>query len=222
MSWTFHDCERDAHLMRGLARVPRDLILSARAIGRMAGITFTIRAACGCEAEIVVDDFRVYLHAHGRTYTRNFNNAHELAHFVRTLTDGTFPHDEARADWTALALLMPRAPVLEVVRRVGLYNPRGITAAFSEVPPAWAYLRAAWVSGRAVAVHREGERLVWAPEGFPVPERGIWWEQRLTRAVRTTGRWQPSLMGAVGMPLGALGAEGVVVLLPEAVLVGGW
>jgi len=208
--------------MRELAGVPRDLIVPAREIGRAAGITFTIRAPCGCEAEVHVDDFRVYLHAHGRAYTRNFNNAHELAHFIRALHDGAFPHDEARADWTALALLMPRAPVLEVVRRLGLHAPRAITAAFPDVPPAWAYLRAAWVSGRAAAVHRDGERLVWAPEGFPVPPPGEAWEARLVRKTRVSLRWEPELFGAEAFPLGTLGREGVVVLLPETMAASGW
>lgn len=222
MSWSFADCETDASLMREIAHVPRDRILSAREIGRAAGITFTIRAACGCEAEVHVDDFRVRLHAHGHARTQNFNNAHELGHFVRALNDETWPHDEARADWTGLALLMPAAPVRDLVRRVGLRDSRAVTRAFADVPPAWAYLRAAWVAGQAAAVHRDGERLVWAPKGYEVPERGAWWEQRLVRAVRSSGRWQPSLMGAVGFPLGVGAADGVAVLLPESALVSGW
>lgn len=222
MPWRFADCETDASLMRSLAKGSGEQILSAREIGRLAGITFTIRAACGCEAEVEVDDFRVRLHAHGHVHTQNFNNAHELGHFIRALNDDAWPHDEDRADWTGLALLMPTAPVRELVKRVGLRNPRAITRAFEDVPPAWAYLRAAWVAGRAAAVHRDGERLVWAPEGYVVPERGTWWEQRLVRAVRSTGRWQPSLQGAKAFPLGDASADGVVVLLPENVLVTGW
>lgn len=222
MPWAFTDCENDARYLREIAEIPQDSVLRASEIGRLAGLTFTIRTQCGCKAEIHVDDLRVYLHAHGRAHTRNFNNAHELAHFVRTLLDDGFPHDEERADWTALALLMPRGPVQGLVRRVGLRDPGAVTEAFPEVPPAWAYLRAAWVCGRAAAVHCDGERRVWAPEGFPVPQPGQVWEARLVRRARTTLRWESEIFGAEAFPLGMLGRDGVVVLLPEAASTAGW
>lgn len=208
--------------MRDVAGVPRDLILPAREIGRSAGIAFTVRAGCGCYAEVRPEELRVYLHAHGFVWTQNFGNAHELAHFIRSLNLGAWPHDEDRADWTALALLMPRNPTIAAVRHFGLRNPRGLIAAFPDVPPARVMLRAAWVSGRAVAVHRDRERLVWAPEGVPVPERGNFWEQRLVRRVRTGVDWQPVVFGMDAIPIGETGSDGVMVFLPEGRLAVGW
>lgn len=222
MHWRFRDCEADAREMRDLARVGHDEIVAARDIGRAAEIVFAARAACGCRAEVRVEEMRVYLHFHGHPWTQNYGNAHELAHFIRALNLGAWPHDEDRADWTALALLMPRAVTLAAVRRFGLRNPRALVQAFPDVPPTRVILRAAWVWGCPVAVHRDRERLVWAPEGFPVPERGTLWEQSLVRDVRTSGRWQKNLTGAVGLPLGDHGADGVVVLLPEALAASGW
>lgn len=98
----------------------------------------------------------------------------------------------------------------------------GLVAAFPDVPPARVILRAAWVCGRPVAVHRHGERLVWAPEGMPVPERGDFWERRLVRRVRATGDWQASVFGMEAIPLGETGDEGVVVFLPDAEVAVGW
>lgn len=221
MHWRFADCESDAREMRGLGALPPDELFPAREIGRAAGLKFTILATKGCAAEICVRDWRVHLHAHGHPWTKNFSNAHELAHFIRTLLDGSWPHDEQRADWTAAALLLPRAPVREALRRFGLHDPRGLTAAFPEVPPAWAYLRAAWVAGRAAVVHQGGRRLVWAPEGFPVPARGELGELRLARKVKASMRVERELF-AEAFPLGRVGAAGVVILLPEVSVASGW
>lgn len=222
MSWTFNDCEEAAREMRALARVGRDEILPAREIGRAAGVHFTTRAPRGCAAQLRLEEFRVFLHAHGHPWTQNFNNGHELGHLIGTLQDDGHGDDEEFADWTALALLMPRAPTLAAVRRFGLRNPRALIAAFLDVPLARVILRAAWVCGRPVAVHRGGERLVWAPEGMPVPERENFWERRLVRRVRASGDWQASVFGMEAFPLGETGDEGVVVFLPDAEVAVGW
>lgn len=140
-------------------------------------------------------------------------------YFVQELNDVPFPHDEDRTDWGAVAQLMPRPAVLDVLRYTGLDDPRGLIAAFPDVPPGWVLLRAAWVLGRAVAVHLDGRR-VWMPESTEGATTAALWEQRLVRLVRRTMQPQPTLTGAVGVPIGECGADGVLVVFPEVPDVG--
>lgn len=204
--------------------IERDAVLPARAIGSAMGLTFSVKTRRGCDGNCDPEKMEVCAHVRGPETTRNFLNAHEIEHFIRYLERFSWPHDEHRIDAAALALLLPREHVRAVVARIGWQNPRGIAEALPGVSPARAILRAAWVSWRPVTVHAHGERMAWAPEGWPLPERGTWWEQRLVREVRASGRWQRSttLVNAFGFPLGETGADGVAVLLPSYAAIRGW
>lgn len=206
--------------MRETAHVAPDAMLTAREIAEAAGVTVTRRAVSGCAGMVDAASLRIYLNARGHARTQNRDLAHELIHLVRDLNNDTYPHDEARVDWGAVALLMPRRVVLGALGRLGFDSPARLVEAFPEVPPPWVLLRAAWVAHRPVAVHHRGERHVWAPEGYQVPERGIWWEQRLVRDVRTTGMVTRTLPGAVGIPVGDTGADGVLVVYPQPGIAG--
>lgn len=221
MTWTFADCEDDAGEMRALAEVGASEDLTPREIGEAAGVTFTRRVASGCDGELDAEEMTVYSHGRGHPSTRNYNDAHELIHLVRALNLDPFPHDEERVDWGAMALMMPRGLVREVLQRVSLDDPPALIRAFPGVPPAMVLLRVAWVLRRPVAVHRRGARWEWVPEGYQVPERGVWWEQRLVRLVKTTMKPEKNLLGAVGVPIGALGTNGVLVIYPRGGT-GGW
>lgn len=218
MHWTFGDCENDASEMRAVACVAENELLTAEEIGRAAGLDFCCSGVCGCEAQVDVEACQVMRHVHGYEWTQNFNDAHEVGHVVRTLADDPFPHDEEQIDFIALALLMPREPTLDVLRRVGSRDPSAIISAWPKVPPARALIRTAWVGGFPVTVHKDRVRLVWAPDGYPVPERGTFWEQRLVRDARVSGREQRNLTGAAAIPF----EGGVMVLLPESLAASGW
>lgn len=200
--------------MREIAGVGDELVTS-REIARGAEVSVSRRALSGCHAQVNILGWCVYLNARGRRSTQNFSLAHELIHLILTLNDAEFPHDEEHVDWGAVALLMPPPAVRALLRRVGIEGHTALIAAWPEVPPAWVMVRCAWVARVPIAVHHRGSRLVWAPEDYPVPERGVLWEQRLVREVRGTGMMAKTLWGAVGMPLGEVGADGVLVIYSE-------
>ena len=210
MHWTFRDCETDASELRAMATVAENDVVPASAIGRGIGLSFTVRAARGCVAQIDVASGSIYLHAHGHAWTQNFNTAHELSHLQVELTDSEWPHDEDRVDMIAVALLMPREVVLDVLLRIALDDPAALIAAFPAVPPSWVLLRCAWVLGRPVAVHINGRR-VWMPEHHVGATVVSLWEQRLVRDVRQTMQRQRA-MGGEGIPVGERGADGVLVI----------
>lgn len=200
--------------MRALARVGAHQVLSARALARAAGIMATRRACCGCRGQIDTGSMCVYLNARGHPWTQNHSLAHELLHLVLALADLRYPHDEHRVDWGATALLMPRARVLEVLRTASLEEPQALLAAFPLVPPARVLLRAAWVARRCVAVHIDRGRHVWAPEDQPMPEPSPA-EASLVREVRYSLSIVPTLSGMLGVPVGKVGADGVLIVFPE-------
>lgn len=214
MSWNFRDCEADASELREMAGVSELAALSARAICEAAGVTFTRRVVCGCRGEIDTDSLRIFAHRRGKPCTQNADDAHEGVHLIRALNLDPYPHDENRIEWSSMSLLMPRAQVREVLRRASLEEPEALFAAWPLVPPVMVLLRVGWVSGRRLAVHRRGERREWAPEDVELPDYEAA-ERSLVRDVRRTLVVTPTLDGLLGVPLGATGAHGVLVIFPE-------
>lgn len=215
MGWTFRECEDNAAALRALARVASDAVMPAQAVASALGLTCTLRAPRACTASVTLDDGQIHLHCRGYPWTRNFGLAHELCHVQYELEDAPRPHDEAQIDWTAVAFLIPPAAMRAQLAANDLTVPAALVEAFPLVPREWVILRAGWVRRRAVAVHVDRQRRVWAPEGYQIPDVAPHWEMRLVRLVRVTMQHQRAF-GGEAYPLGAVGAAGVLVIYPEA------
>lgn len=214
MSWTFRDCEADAASIRARAGVDDRAVLTARELGRLAGVTFTRRAVSGCDGQVDVKRLRVYASRRRHPASRNLDGAHELDHLDQALKGVPYPHDEQRTDWGAIATLLPEIQMRPALARWGLEHPQELIAAYPLVPPVPVVLRAAWLCRRAVAVYREGLRFPWSPEGVQMPDTETA-ERALVRQVRSAMTPIATLDGLVGVPLGTTGSQGVLVILPE-------
>lgn len=215
MDWTFRQCEDTAASLRAHAGIAPDADVPARAIAAALGLRCTLRAPKACTASVTIEDGQIHLHCRGYPWTQNFGIAHELCHAGSELEDVERPHDEARVDWTAVALLLPRGALRAQLAANDLTEPSALAAAFPLVPREWVLLRAGWVRGRAVAVHVDRQRRVWAPEGYEVSDVAPHWELRLVRLVRVTMQHQRAF-GGEAYPIGAVGSAGVLVIFPEA------
>lgn len=184
--------------------------LPPHALAHALGLQLSPRAPRGCRGLLDHAANTIRYDGRGDPTAGGERLAHELGHHALREARVGRPHPEASVDRVAAALWMTRAAVRGALRRVG-WDPELLLIELPGPPPPWVWMRAAWISERALVVWLAGVRWAYAPGGRPLPEGAL--ERELVGIVRRTGHRHRTLLGDEAYPVGPREHRGVVILL---------
>lgn len=184
--------------------------LPPHALAHALGLQLTPRAPRGCRGLLDYAANTIRYDGRGDPTAVGERLAHELGHFALREACAARPHPEASVDRIAAALWMSRAAVRGALRRVG-WDPELLLIELPGPPAPWVWMRAAWISERALVVWLGSERWAYAPDGRALPEGSL--ERELVCIVRRTGLRHRTLLGDEAFPVGPREHRGVVILL---------
>lgn len=210
-AWGDDESEGYANELNDAARMSGiDIVVPPLVLGHRLDVTMSPLIQSHCRGQLDVADWRVRFDGRGPPDVVDSRLSHEFGHLGALVGGVSPPHCEACVDRVAMALWMPRAAILRIIRSTGLDIPR-LIAAIPGVPPRWVLQRLAWVMGRPM-IYRVGanERGAWAPPGWDLLPDHV--ERNVVNGVRATGKPQRARWGAKAWPCEALGAGGVVIV----------